>query len=269
MLIAYKVVRGFHFGALRTSLPAGACLESDGATVRYLGKVYSAVGFDQLVAAGFVAPVEGERSLPAVVPQSKALPAPRTKPITVASTIEEKGAGVPAYLQPDKKHVWETELFGNGEKTCTVCGVTMSNPMSINVSKQSFKYIYTDAYGVSISTLKELPCPLFVGDVGGGVASNTDRTRRLTGKVESIDERVGRLEAENTELRERADKRQEVALDLLSRLVSAAERLVELGDTEITHRLLPDQADIIDAIVVERPERERVPVRALQEESDE
>lgn len=262
MFITYRVERDFHFGAIRTALKKGASIQSDGVTVRYRGQVYNAPGFDQLVTAGFFALAEPTPQLPAVIEPVGAEP-PVKRPVArpkINATPKEKEAGVPAHLEPDKPHVWEDDLFGNGEKTCTVCGVTMSNPMSANLSKQSLKYIYTDAYGVSISTLKELPCPVFVGDLGGGVATVTHSTRKLTGKVESINERVTRLEQENAELRERADRRQEVALDLLSRLVAAAERLAELGDAKVAPKLLPDHSDIIEAIVVEMPEREKVPL---------
>ena len=139
--------------------------------------------------------------------------------------------------------------------------------MNIDVGKPSVGFKYTDAYGVSIHSMKELPCPLFVGDFGGGIANNTHRARKLTGKVENIDQRVERLEQENLILHEQASRRQEVALDLLERLVDAAERLALLGDTELAPHLLEGQSEIIDAIVIEEEPRERVYVE-LDSESD-
>jgi hypothetical protein len=261
MFTLYRVEKDFHFGAIRASLKAGSTLESDGSMVRYRGVEYTSAGLALLVTAGFLSATE-TRALPVLHE-----PAPAAKKVLAKpghfTSVEDKGGGVHAHTQPDKQHIWEGSLYGNGSKTCTVCGVTLKNPDNIQVDRKSLKFQYVDAYNVSIESLKELPCPTFVGNLGGGVATNTHRTRKLTGRVESIDERLARLEGENQALRDRADKRQEVALDLLARLVTATERLLELGDSEVGARLLPDHSDIIDAIVIE-PEKVLVP---LAEES--
>jgi hypothetical protein len=294
--ITFRALKDFHLGALRTQLKRGAPIEFNGSVVRFKGQVHVVQGFEQLVEAGFLAPEDSGTALSAPrsssttlalavplpelpeVPQGPEGPEEPHERLSLSAVYggskesleklsREKGAGKHAALNPDKKHSWESELMGNGEKTCSVCGCSLNNPMNIDVGKPSLGFKYTDAYGVSIHSMKELPCPLFVGDFGGGIATNTHRTRKLTGKVGSIDERVSMLERENTHLHEQAARRQEVALDLLERLVSAAERLAVLGDVELAPRLLPDKGDIIDAIIIEElPERELVVLN--QEEED-
>lgn len=257
----YRAMRDFHFGAIRTHLKVGDPVFYDSGVAQFKGRVYDvSSGFNTLVSSGFLSLDPEETALLPAVPQKRpmgevvlALKEVRKK---VESKEREEGRALPAHLNPEKEHIWESG-WGGGSQTCKTCGVTMESEI-IYADKRSLAYTYTDAYGVSIKTLKPLPCPVFVGDLGGGVAENTYRTRKLTGRVESIDERVERLESENAALMVRSERRQEVALDLLERLVRAAERLSALGDNELGPKLLPDRSDIIDAIVVELPEKIRV-----------
>jgi len=183
----------------------------------------------------------------------------------------DKGKGEPAWNNPDKKHVWTSEMGISGS-TCEICGVTRVSLM--NVGKPGMTFQYTDAYGIQIQSMKDLPCPLFVGDLGGGIANNTYAIRKLKGQVETIDERLVRLEAANAWHQEQAAKRQEVALDLLERLATAAERLADLGDTEVGPHLLADHGDIVDAILVDAEdfaagkEKELVPVGPAVEDEE-
>ena len=264
---SYRVLRDVHIGALRKDFRAGDTLQVDARGTHALSRgAWTPVpGLSDLVRVGILAPTAEETSLVL----SKGPPEPLAKGSEVMTYQGESFKTTPtppAALNPDKPHVWGgADLFGRGERACRVCGVTcgsLNNPAAgdIQTDRPSFKYRYTDAYGVSIETMTELPCPVFVGQLGGAVAGTTHRVRKLTGKVEGIDERVTRLEEENQDLRVQASRRQEVALDLLSRLVSAAERLATLGDTEVTPSLLVDRGQIIDVLSSPVPERELVPV---------
>jgi len=184
-------LRAFHCGELRSKVEEGERILLEEKTAQAL----EAAGFVELT--GMLA-----LDRPAVRDLTP-------KSVRVGDSLQDKGVGIPTHLHPNKEHVWEDQFLGNGEKTCTRCGVTMGNPMSINVTKKSLTYTYTDAYGVKISSLKELPCPLFVGDYGGGIANNTHRTRVLrkdvngvSGEVEALRERMRLLEARNLALEE-------------------------------------------------------------------
>lgn len=248
----YRILRDVHIGALRKDFRVGDPLQVDtqGTHVLLKGTWTLVPGLADLVRVGILAPAVEETSLTL----SKGPPEP---PAKGSETLTYQGESFkvtpapPAAQNPDKPHVWMSD-WGDGGSTCRVCGVTVKGLNSlagdIQADRPSFKYRYQDAYGVAIETLTELPCPVFVGQLGGAVAGTTHRVRKLTGKVESIEERVTRLESENNELRLQASRRQEIALDLLARLVTAAERLTVLGDSEVTPRLLVDRGDIIDVL---------------------
>ena len=243
----YRATKDLHIGAIRSEIRAGDTVEFNGELVQLRGQSHRVPGFSELFRVGFF---KQEDSSELTAPLSEN-PPQEPETLTFLGDSVKTTPTPPAHKNPEKPHVWESNLFGNSEKTCKVCGVTQRNPLDRDLGKPSLGFRYSDAYGVSINSMKELPCPVFVGDFGGAIASGTYRTRKLTGKVETIDERVTRLELENLELHARADKRQEVALDLLSRLVSAAERLVELGDSQVGLKLLVDKSEIIDVLEFE------------------
>lgn len=236
----YRATKPFHLGALRTYVQANETLTYDGSVVRVRGLAQPVPGFESLVEAGLVVLAD-----PATAMQPVAAPTP-TPP-----------APPPTPPNPDKAHVWEAE-FGSTRKTCRACGVTMS--ADIRADRPSLKYRYTDVYGVTIESTTELPCPLFLGDLGGAVAGANLRARRLKIHVESIDDRVARLEAENARLRELTTQRQEEALALLRRLVSRAESL-----SPVEQPLLADTSQIFDAFDLPDQEPERVRIVLDQE----
>ena len=113
--------------------------------------------------------------------------------------------------QPDegtlegKPHVWQQDQWSSTvEMTCKVCGVTW-DPMS----KGTLNHEYVDAMGRRISSLVELPCPVFIGDTNGAVAETKYRVRMVKDKVESMEERLQRLEDENTNLKRTLIEHQE------------------------------------------------------------
>lgn len=124
---------------------------------------------------------------------------------------------------PFKEHDWMTDWgSSDGSLTCKVCGVTRKSNLFL-ADKTSFKYHYTDAYDVSIASAEALPCPLFIGQLGGSLAETKikvrDQNLRLGGveaDVESIESRLDRLERENAELRIQVEAKQEINLDVLT-----------------------------------------------------
>lgn len=244
----YRTTKDFHLGALRMQIQAGETLEFDGSVVRIRDRTESVPGFAAIIDAGLVELLEAGTAIARPVAPRRAAP---IKPL-------------PAHTDPDKKHKWESNGLGLSGQTCRTCGVTMQAlglTSNIQTDRSSLGYQYTDAYGVMIESLTELPCPVFVGHMGGAVAGTTHRVRKLTNRVETIDERVTRLEQENAALREQAGTRQAEALDLLRRLTAATEQLaVE------SRPALPDHGQIVDVFDFE--EAEVVPVKTLEEEVD-
>lgn len=247
----YKATKAFHFGALRAHVQAGETLEYDGfSVVVFRGRPVNVAGFEAIVDAGLVA----------LADPGSALAVLSTPPVRV-----ETPAPVPARENPDKAHVWGGGGFGDSGYTCTVCGVSMRATGlagDLQVDRPSLGFRYTDAYGVTIDSLTELPCPVFIGQMGGAVAGTTHRVRKLSNKVETIEERVTRLEAENTRFREVTDHRQQEALALLQQLVAQTQSTVD-------RPALPDHAQIIDAMSFDEVDPERIRIKALEEEADE
>lgn len=247
------------------------CFEGE-VTIRH--KTYKVAGLDGIIAAGLLEPLHPPETteLVALREQSPV----RAQPLLPPKPKEEPKPE-PAHKNPDKPHVWEDTLFGNGHSTCKVCGVTRSGGPgwgNIRADKKSMPYQYTDAYGNSMQSLNELPCPLFIGDTNGALAGNIHRVRKLRGQVEGIDERVetiderlARLEQENDLLREQSARRQEVALRLLERIALAAE---SLPGNEIRQLLLPDPREVIDVLEVEEigQVREKMPVLGMREDEE-
>jgi hypothetical protein len=297
----YRATKNFHFGAIQAHLREDDPVEHDDGIVYFKGRVFEVPLFDFFVTAGLLLVDEERLLPVLVSPgvMEVAAPSPGQKAIA-ARKVEQKtrstgrggiknldpmgpniapvdhyrihgvdrnkmeakakgmGGGIPAWKNPDKKHVWTSEMGISGE-VCDICGVTRE-PL-LNAGKPGLAHVYRDVYGIMIQSTKDLPCPLFVGDLGGGIATNTYATRKLKGQVETIEERVARLETANAWHQEQAAKRQEIALELLERLATAAERLADLGDTEVGPHLLADHGDIVDAIILDiENDREKVPI---------
>ena len=258
----YIATREFNFGAIRQTLKQGDTVDVSGDIVLFRGTQYKVPGVHGIIGAGILKEAGSDTAIVvAQNPQAMVLRAPDSQPPPKAKP--DKPA--PAHLEPDKPHIWISDGLGINSNTCKVCGCTRTGGGlwgNIRADKPSMPYQYTDAYGVSIQSMHDLPCPLFIGDMGGAVAGTTHRVRKLKGqvehmdtRVETMDDRLNRLELENIFLREQSARRQEVALSLLGRLVAAAE---QLPAGEARTLLLPDHGEIIDILEVE--ELEKVPV---------
>ena len=253
----FRATRDFLLGGARQTLREGDVVECFENQVTINNKTFKVAGLEGIIAAGLL------ESLTPPEVSSELVPATTMSPVRAQSLPpppKEEVKLVPAHKNPDKPHVWEDDFLGNGAATCKVCGVTRSGGKgwgNIRADKKSMPYQYTDAYGETMQSLNELPCPLFIGDTNGAVAGNIHRVRKLKGQVEGIDERVetiderlARLEHENDLLREQSARRQEVALRLLERIALAAE---QIPAENVRQLLLPDHGEIFDVLAIEVP----------------
>lgn len=113
----------------------------------------------------------------------------------------------------DVQHQWD-DVGGGGAgqqpgwlnsselvKTCRVCGVTMRADL-IRADRRGMNFHYVDAFGTAMTSLVELSCPTFLGDVPGAVAETKGRVRNLDCQMETVHDRLDRLEKDNLYLRE-------------------------------------------------------------------
>ena len=166
---------------------------------------------------------------PALLPVAEAPKAPPPPPVPpesqqIARSVD--GVALPksnpkhVYLEPFKEHDfsgtgqgrgrqpgWVNDEAGGGSKTCNVCGVTVLTTFT-QADRAGMDYHYRDAYGKEIHSMEPLGCPTFIGDTNGAVMDVRGKTRALTGrmdgvetKVESVEDRVARLERDNVDLR--------------------------------------------------------------------
>lgn len=126
----------------------------------------------------------------------------------------------PAKADPDRAHEWLSDPWSSSpSKTCRVCGVTERLDL-VRADRKGLKYNYVDAHGVTMSSMNELPCPLYIGDVGGTLADTKVRVRRLDGHLDQTDDRVAKLEkrleqleGDNADLRQQIERGVEINLD--------------------------------------------------------
>lgn len=93
---------------------------------------------------------------------------------------------------------------GGQTKVCRVCGVTMRSDL-IRPDRKGMKYHYVDAFGLSLTSMIELFCPTFIGDTNGAVGEAKQRVRHLDVQMETVHDRLDRLEADNQYLREQLE----------------------------------------------------------------
>jgi len=223
------------------------------------------------------------RSRPEYLPPSQQLPDNLDgQPLPV-------GPRVHTHVEPFKEHDWNGDRARGGSdpnapswlndfdtgsgRICAVCGVMELTGKTIRADQAGWKYLYKDAWGNEVRSPEPLPCPLFIGQTNGAVMDGRVKTRVLTGRmngvegrVESIEERLDRLEVENVALKQRLEEAT-VELD--------ADRVIEWLAEQVRQRArsapalapgapaaLPEPVeDLIDVLGIQSPERETVPVR--------
>jgi hypothetical protein len=102
---------------------------------------------------------------------------------------------------------------GGTNRTCRVCGVSVRTDL-IRPDRKGMKYHYVDAYGIAMTSMVELFCPTFLGDVPGAVGEAKQRIRHLDVQMETVDDRLDRIEADNRYLREQLEAK--IQLDVTS-----------------------------------------------------
>lgn len=190
---------------------------------------------------------------------------------------------------PSQQHVWggggsnAPDWLNNldGGRTCRVCGVTERVDLIRADRKRadgSQQIHYTDAHGNNIVSFEELACPTYLGDPGSAAAYAKDQVRKVRGRVddvedqlETVDERLARLESDNDFFRQRL--LEQPVLD--ATMVAEALLLIASGRVggknvlaERVRALLPDYGEIVPDIlrpVLDAEIVEAVPVKAADD----
>lgn len=243
MTITYKTLREFHHGSLRKQVPVGALLEYNpqDKTVKYNGESYTGFVPEALLSNKYI---EVTTTPPTVYNTEQ--PPPHEKPkLTPIAWVS---------------HKWDTSFngtieLGYGRRTCTHCGVTEDTSATLT-DKTALKYIYTDAYGVSIHTMEPLPCPTFLGHVGGATAANKQSIKAVTAnvletketvnkidqRVLSVEDRILALEEENKALHQALLERDTMLKDVLL----ALKEVKQIAHNPMTNKPVWDSEDAIE-----------------------
>lgn len=177
----------------------------------------------------------------------------------------------------EKAHVWEGGWSSDGSMSCKVCGVTL-RPNVIMAGNSGLNYHYTDAFNKQISSLVPLSCPVFIGDTNGAVAEVKERSRKLKGqvtvvegRVDSVEERLARLERENEALRAEVAAKTNIdvtaLVNWLSEMVAQSAAMNQPSRTiEVQGQQYALPAPVVDLVVTLANERdvvaEYVPIEA-------
>jgi hypothetical protein len=179
---------------------------------------------------------------------------------------------------------------------CGVCGVELvsggtslkgGNTVvgSIQADQAGLEYVYRDAGGLIITSFEPLSCPIFIGNkpgnMGGAIMESREKIRNLargahqtTYRVETLEQRVDRLERENAVLREAVSQPIDASaiVEFLADMVVAAAR-AKVQNVPVliegTQYALPEPVARVIIDVAAQPERERVPITRKKEDSDE
>lgn len=238
----YRATRTFNIGDIRQEIPRGEIVqvEPDGVGCFIRGKHYRVQLLGSMISGGFLAKVdEDEAQLPAVrTPLLPTVGAPVPKPeelnaqggkIPFASPEAKVASGIRPVA--NKPHVWDSADWLNsmGGVTCKVCGVTKVSDV-IRADRMrgdgTQQHHYRDAHGNNITSFEELSCPTYLGDPGSAAALAKEHVRRVRGRVddvevrvETIEERLTRLESENVVLRDMLADQDALAEIVLAKLV--------------------------------------------------
>ncbi len=135
-----------------------------------------------------------------VVDMEKVPEATGNKP---AAFVEHQwGRGGGSKGQPD----WLDQV--DGGRVCSVCGVQESTGSVIMPGMaKGMSYVYRDATNKEIVSMIPLGCPTFIGHVNGAIGEAKQRIRNLDAHIETVDDRLDRLEADNLYLREQLESK--------------------------------------------------------------
>ena len=240
---SYRAARTFNIGDIRQEIPQGEIVqvEPNGVHCIIRGTRHKVALLESMISSGFIVKADEDETaqLPAVRPSllpavNSPLPRPEERnaqgeKIPFASDAAKMASG--ARPVADKPHVWDSADWLNSMDgvTCKVCGVTKvtsvirADRMRGNGTQQ---HHYRDAHGNDITSLEELSCPTYLGDPGSAAALAKEHVRRVRGRVdnvevrvETIEDRLARLESENVALREMLSNQDAIAEIVLAKLV--------------------------------------------------
>ena len=124
-------------------------------------------------------------------------------------------------------HQWSNDWLNDmGGRTCKVCGVVEKTGHLIRPDRKGMEHHYVDAFGVQMTSMTELSCPTFIGDMGGAVAETKGRVRQLDEQMETVDARLERLEKHNQYLQDQLEAK--IQLDVTG-LVNWLNQVVKLS----------------------------------------
>lgn len=124
-------------------------------------------------------------------------------------------------------HQWSSDWLNDTDgRTCKVCGVVEKSGSLIRADRKGMPHHYVDAFGVAITSMVELTCPTFIGDMGGAVAETKGRVRNLDSQMETVDARLDRLEQHNQYLQDQLTSK--IQLDV-NGLVNWLTQMVQLN----------------------------------------
>lgn len=133
-----------------------------------------------------------------VVDMEKVPTATGNKPAAFVEHTWTRGGG--AKGQPD----WLDQV--DGGRVCAVCGVQESTGSVVMPGMaKGMAYVYRDATNKEIVSGIPLGCPTFVGHVNGSIGEAKQRIRGLDVQMETVHDRLDRLEADNLYLREQLE----------------------------------------------------------------
>lgn len=219
----YRVTKDLSLGQIRRVFQVGETIEFNGSMTRINGVEHRISTIDLIINNKWLVPVYEETAITIAAPQLPAVviekPVEKTEPlvrIPFASKEAKEADGVRPVA--NKPHVWSGGGVGdwlNSEDgpVCKVCGVTkLTNLIRADRTRGDGKqqHLYRDATGNLLTSLEELSCPTYIGDPGSAAALAKEHVRRvrgrvdeIDGKLETVDDRLTRLEEDNEFLRQR------------------------------------------------------------------
>jgi len=234
MMKTYRATTKFHLGQIRQDVQKGDVVVYDGRNARIQGTWHEMPMVGRAIIAGWLEPAEdivlpehemavSAKTAPVAAYEPEPLPPPKPEPIQ-------------AWKDPTKPHVWEADLYsGTSRKTCKICGVTVEGGPgwgNIDVGKKGLLYTYTDVYNVSIQSMKQLSCPVFIGQTGGAIAEVKENVRhiqhdafQISNRMDSAEERVARLEGEIASLRQQLIEQPSRLIEMLNEAIKTGQPL--------------------------------------------
>lgn len=258
----YRATRTFHIGQIRSDIAKDTVVWVKGLTLQINGTEHHVEMLPKILVAGWLAPTEVQPQLPVQYEE----PSPQEPNTTIPFASKEAAKVDGQKVAPLRQHVWESGwLNGDDGPTCKVCGVTLLTQV-IRADRQrgngSQQYHYRDALNNLVTSPTELSCPVFLGDPGSAAIQTKEVVRNVKHQVEGIDirvesveERLGRLEAENELLQQQLAARpvidaQQVAAAFMDMLVQRAAQ-IKTGEGDTKYLPLP-VLDISDITEIER-----------------